>query len=154
MLQLPLSRTNMNLTQFYRHFPTNIDCIKHLESIKWKEGPTCPYCESKRHTRIKGNSRFKCNNCNNSYSVTVGTIFHKTKCDMQKWFLAIYLVSNTKRGITARQLAKEIEVTKDTALYMLVRIRRAFKEYGGFLNSIIDVENGSTSVNDLKLVTI
>jgi orotate phosphoribosyltransferase-like protein len=73
---------------------------------------------------------------------------------MQKWFLAIYLVSNTKRGITARQLAKEIEVTKDTALYMLVRIRRAFKEYGGFLNSIIDVENGSTSVNDLKLVTI
>jgi transposase-like protein len=82
-------------------------------------------------------NRYHCNNCNTSYSVMVGTIFENTKLDFQKWFLAISLVLNSKKGISSRQLAKNIEVTKDTAWYMLKRIRKSMFEFGGFLQGIV-----------------
>ncbi len=85
-------------------------------------------------------NRYHCNQCNRSFSVTVGTIFHKTKCDLRKWFLAISLVLNAKKGISARQLARDIEVTKDTGWYMMMRIRKAFVEYGELLEGIIEVD--------------
>ena len=70
--------------------------------------------------------RYHCNDCLTSYSVTAKSIFHKTKVDLQKWFLAIRLT--VQNEISARQLAKEIEVTKDTACFMVNRIRIANKE--------------------------
>jgi transposase-like protein len=130
----------MNLIQIYKKFPTQQDCLKHLELVRWNNIPKCPYCKSENQTPLKNTSRYHCNNCNTSYSVTVDTIFHKTKADLQKWFLAITLVLNAKKGISARQLARDIEVTKDTAWYMLMRIRRAFKEYGELLEGIIEVD--------------
>ena len=130
----------MNLIQIYKKFPTQHDCLKHLENVRWNNTPKCPYCKSENQTPVKGKPRYHCNNCNTSYSVTVGTIFHKTKADLQKWFLAITLVLNAKKGMSARQLARDIEVTKDTAWYMLMRIRRAFKEYGELLEGIIEVD--------------
>ena len=130
----------MNLIQIYKRFPTPEACIKHLEFVRWHSVPKCPYCQSLNQTPLKGTTRYHCNNCNTSFSVTVGTIFHKTKCDLQKWFLAITLVLNAKKGISARQLGRDIEVTKDTAWYMLMRIRKAFKEYGDLLEGIIEVD--------------
>ncbi len=130
----------MNIIQVYKQFPTQADCIKHLEKVRWNNEPVCPYCKSKKQTSFKTGNRYKCNGCNTSYSVTVQTIFHKTKCDLQKWFLAISLVLNAKKGLSARQLARDIEVTKDTAWYMLMRIRKAFKEYGDLLEGIIEAD--------------
>lgn len=118
----------MNIIQVYKKFPTQADCIKHLEQVRWNNEPTCPYCQSKKQTPLKNTTRYHCNNCNTSFSVTVGTIFHKTRLDLQKWFLAVSLVLNAKKGYSARQLGRDIEVTKDTAWYLFMRIRRAFKE--------------------------
>jgi transposase-like protein len=70
----------------------------------------------------------------------VGTIFENTKLDFQKWFVAISLVLNAKKGISARQLARDIDVTKDTAWFMQMRIRKAFTEYGELLEGIIEVD--------------
>ncbi|MBU0516385.1 MAG: IS1595 family transposase [Proteobacteria bacterium] len=72
--------------------------------------------------------RHHCNNCNTSFSVTVGTIFHRTRLDLQKWFLAVALVLNAKKGISARQLARDLDVNKDTAWSMAMRIRNAMVE--------------------------
>lgn len=130
----------MNIIQIYKRFPTQQDCLNHLEIVQWKGIPVCPYCKSTKQSPLKKGQRYHCNNCNTSYSVTVGTIFHKTKCDLQKWFLAISLVLNAKKGISARQLARDIEVTKDTAWYMNMRIRKAFKEYGELLEGIIEAD--------------
>jgi len=130
----------MNIIQIYKQFPTHKDCIKHLEKVKWHNEPICPYCNSKKFSPLPKESRYHCNNCNTTFSVTVQTIFHNTKCDLQKWFLAISLVLNAKKGISARQLARDIEVTKDTAWFMLMRIRKAFKEYGELLEGIIEVD--------------
>jgi len=130
----------MNIIKVYELFPTQNDCIDHLEKVRWNNKPVCPYCKSTRITSMKKEHRHHCNNCNTSFSVTVGTIFHKTKVDFQKWFVAISLVINAKKGISARQLSRDIEVNKDTAWYMAMRIRRAMNEYGELLQGIIEVD--------------
>ena len=130
----------MNIIQIYKRFPTQQSCIDHLEKVRWNNEPVCPYCKSKNQTKRKGTNRYHCNNCNTSYSVMVGTIFHNTKLDFQKWFLAISLVLNAKKGLSARQLSRDIEVTKDTAWYMLMRIRKAMVEYGNLLQGIVEAD--------------
>jgi transposase-like protein len=128
----------MNIIQVYKQFPTQEDCITHLEKVRWHGKPVCPYCKS---FRVSPNEhRYHCNNCKTGFSVTVGTIFHKTKVDLQKWFLAISLVLNAKKGISARQLARDIEVNKNTGWYMLMRIRKAMREYGDLLEGIIEAD--------------
>lgn len=130
----------MNIIQIYKTFPTQKSCLDHLEAVRWKGKPTCPYCKSQRQTSLKEENRYHCNACNTSYSVTVGTIFHKTKIDFQKWFLAVSLVLNAKKGVSARQLARDIEVNKNTAWFMLMRLRRAMIEHGDLLSGIVEAD--------------
>lgn len=130
----------MNIIQIYKQFPTANDCLKHLENVRWAGKPICPYCKSDRITAMPKEHRHHCNACNTSYSVTVGTIFHKTKVDLQKWFLAVSLVLNAKKGISARQMARDIEVNKNTSWYMLMRIRRAMIDNGELLKNLIECD--------------
>lgn len=130
----------MNIIQVYKQFPTQQDCLKHLEEVRWHGKPTCPYCKSSSSTVLPKESRYHCNRCNTSYSVTVGTIFHKTKVDLQKWFLAVSLVLNAKKGISARQLARDIEVNKNTGWFMLMRARAALRENGELLHGIVEAD--------------
>jgi len=119
----------MNIVSIYKQFPTEADCLAHLESIKWSDGkPICPYCNSARSTPLPKEYRYHCNNCNTTFSVTVGTIFHHTHLPLQKWFLAVSLILNAKKGIAARQLARDLEVNKNTAWYLAMRIRKAMVE--------------------------
>src|SRR4051812_45850915 len=87
---LPLTRTNnkVNIKSVYTHFKTKHACMAHLELVLWNDIPVCPYCRSERCSSIAMEKRYHCNNCNTTFSVTVGTIFHKTKMDLQKWFFA------------------------------------------------------------------
>ncbi|MCK9412124.1 MAG: IS1595 family transposase [Prolixibacteraceae bacterium] len=130
----------MNIVQVYRTFPTQQNCIDYLEKVRWNNKPTCPYCKSENQTPLPKENRYHCNTCNTSFSVMVGTIFENTKLDFQKWFLAISLVLNAKKGISARQLARDIEVTKDTAWLMLMRIRTAMTENCDLLEGIIEAD--------------
>jgi len=130
----------MNIIQIYKKYPTHTDCIKRLEQVKWNNIPVCPYCKSTKQTPVPKESRYHCNSCNKSFSVTVGTIFHNTKLDLQKWFLAVTLVLNAKKGVSSRQLARDIEVTKDTAWRMQMQIRKAFHEYGTLLEGIVEAD--------------
>ncbi|WP_051416591.1 transposase [Asinibacterium sp. OR53] len=125
----------MELEILYNKFKTQEDCIKLLEKILWDDKPKCPYCSSKNKTAMPRESRYHCGNCRSSYSVTARTIFHKTKVDLQKWFVAIPLI--TKDKISARQLAKAIHVTKDTACFMANRIKIANQESPEFIKHFI-----------------
>jgi transposase-like protein len=134
------NQTTMNIVQIYKQFPDHASCIKHLEKVRWNDVPKCPYCGSLKVTPAPKELRYHCNNCNTSFSVTVGTVFHKTKLDLQIWFLAVSLVLNAKKGISARQLARDINVTKDTGWFMLMRLRRALIEYGDLLEGIVEAD--------------
>lgn len=129
----------MNIIQVHKRFPTQKDCIKHLENVRWKGTPQCPYCNATRVSKIPKEQRYRCNNCNTSFSVLVRTIFHKTKIELQKWFLAISLVLNARKGISVRQLAQDIEVNKNTAWLMLMRIRKAMIQQRQLLEGILNI---------------
>ena len=118
----------MDIVKIYECFPTEADCIAYLEKIRWGDIPKCPYCKSEKVTPTPKGKRYHCNNCNTSFSVTVGTIFHHTHLPLQKWFLAICIILNAKKGIAARQLARDLHVNKDTAWRMDMKIREAMSE--------------------------
>ena len=86
----------MNIVEIYKKYPEHRDCLDHLEHVRWNGTPVCPYCNSTNATPMKKEHRHHCNNCNTSFSVTVRTIFHKTKLDLQKWFLGISIILNAQ----------------------------------------------------------
>ncbi|MGD0025656.1 MAG: IS1595 family transposase [Xanthobacteraceae bacterium] len=118
----------MNITRIYQLFPTESDCIRHLEKVRWKGKPCCPYCGSDRTTAAPEEQRHHCNNCNTTFSVTVGTIFHHTHLPLQKWLLAVSIVLNAKKGLSARQLARDLDVNRNTGWRMGMQIRKAMAE--------------------------
>jgi transposase-like protein len=118
----------MNLIQVFEKFPTQDDCIVHLEAVRWHGKPVCPYCKSDRASAMRAERRHHCNNCKTSFSVTIGTIFHHTHLPMQKWFLAVTLVLNAKKGLSARQLGRDLDVNKNTGWRMAMQIREAMEQ--------------------------
>ncbi|MBC8392200.1 MAG: IS1595 family transposase [Deltaproteobacteria bacterium] len=132
----------MNIVEIFRLFPTHNDCIAHLEEVRWDNNPTCPYCKSHKSTPVKDGFRHHCNNCYTSYSVTVGTIFHHTHLPIQKWFLAVTLILNAKKGISARQLARDLDVNKNTAWRISMKIRDAMyeREQRELLTGIVEAD--------------
>ncbi len=118
----------MNITKIYKLFPDEKACIAHLEGVRWGGKPRCVYCQSFNSSAMPNEGRHHCNNCKSSYSVTVGTIFHRTHLPLQKWFLAISLILNARKGISARQLARDIDVNRNTAWRISMQIRKAMSQ--------------------------
>lgn len=119
----------MNIVSIYKKFPTKDDCIAHIEKIKWSGIPFCPYCKSTNTTQMPKEKRYHCNNCNTSFSVTVGTIFHHTHMPIQKWFLAISIILNAKEGSSTRQLSRDLQINKDTAWRISMKIKEAMADH-------------------------
>src|SRR5712691_2667274 len=132
----------MNITRIYELFPTESACIAHLEAVRWKGKPICPYCQSDRATAAPEEQRHHCNNCNTTFSVTVGTIFHQTHLPLQKWLLAVSLVLNAKKGLSARQLARDLDVNKNTGWRMGMQIRKAMaeREQRELLSGVVEMD--------------
>ncbi|MBH8552687.1 transposase [Nostocaceae cyanobacterium CENA357] len=107
---------------------TQEECLEILEQIRWGGQPRCPYCDSTNASPFKRERRYHCNTCFTSYSVTVGTLFHRTHVEMPKWFRVIQLFISQPNRFSVRQLASEICVNKNTASYMLSRLRKAVDE--------------------------
>jgi transposase-like protein len=116
-----------NLKQIYKQLPSQEDCLNFLEKALWDNKPVCPYCTTGTITPLKGEKRYHCNQCNSSFSVTVRTIFHRNRCDLQKWFYALYLLN--QGPMTARELGEKIEVTKDTAWKMMLKSKLWFRDF-------------------------
>ena len=132
----------MNIIEVFERFPAQKDCLQYLEKVRWQNKPTCPYCQSSKQTPLKKEHRYHCNNCNTSFSVTVGTIFHKTHLSIQKWFLAISLILNAKKGISARQIARHLKINRNTAWRISMKIREAMfePEQRGILQGIVEMD--------------
>jgi len=118
---------------------THEEYITLLEQIRWNGKPKCPYCASMSSRKLKNEHRYQCNECFTSYSVTVGTFLQQTHVDLHKWFVAIRLILNSPGGISVRQLAKEIGVNKNTACYMMERVRKAMKEEEELLRNLLEL---------------
>jgi transposase-like protein len=102
----------------------------HLEGIMWPDGPVCPHCKERdRASSIKGGRAglYFCNACREQYTVTVGTVFERSKIPLNKWVLATHLMSASKTGISDHQLHRMLGITYKSAWFMCHRIREAMK---------------------------
>ena len=118
------SESRMTYTEFMRLFPDNEACLDYLKQRFYADGTACPKCaKASRFHRIKGRSAYSCQYCGHHVYPTAGTIFHKSTTSLQLWFWAIYLMSSTRCGISAKQLEREIGVTYKTAHRMFKQIR-------------------------------
>lgn len=106
-------------------FPTEQSCIDHLERLSWNGNPVSPFDASSKVYKCAGN-KYKCKNTGKYFNVRTNTIFDNTKIPLQKWFLALYVFSSHKKGISSHQLAKDISVTQKSAWFLLHRLRYAF----------------------------
>jgi transposase-like protein len=113
------------LEPYYKKFQNQLDCISFLSSVIWNDEPTCPRCGSTKHSQVKSKSAYHCNFCNRTFTVTMQTIFHKSKIDLQKWFYAISIMLHPHENITVRELAEKMEVAKDTAWAIQKKIKSA-----------------------------
>jgi transposase-like protein len=125
----PSSESQMTYSRFLELFPDNDACLEHLKERFFADGTECPKCNkaSKFH-RIKGRSAYSCQFCGHHVYPTAGTIFHKSTVSLQLWFFAVYLMSSTRCGISAKQLEREIGVTYKTAHRMFKQIRSLLAE--------------------------
>jgi transposase-like protein len=104
---------------------------EHLERLRWPQGPFCPHCGSFNATRLEGRKSrpgaVQCNDCRQQFTVTVGTVFERSKVPLNKWLLVNHLMCASKKGISAHQVHRMIGVTYKTAWFMCHRIREAMK---------------------------
>jgi transposase-like protein len=132
----------MNLIEFQAKFGTEEQCRQYLFQTRWPEGFNCPRCNHGECFNIVSRSLYQCKACNYQASVTAGTIFDKTRTPLVKWFLAIYLSAEDKRGISALALKSKIGVAYQTSWMMLHKIRHAMgeREENSFLNGIVELD--------------
>lgn len=119
----------MHLLKIINELKTQEDCITYLEKKRWPDGkPTCVYCKSDKTCRHL--HRWQCQACSKSFSVTVGTIFHHTHLPLQKWLMAIALVADAKKGISSRQLSRNLNLPVKTGYSLIMRIRNTVGNKG------------------------
>lgn len=121
--------SNVNLLSFYDKFKDEQTCRAYLAELRWgKDKTICPHCGSINDSyRYKDGKLFKCKSCQKQFTVRVGTVFEDSMIPLQKWFLAIYLATSLKSGISSIQLSKYLGVTQKTAWFMLHRIRKVIE---------------------------
>ena len=113
------------IASFWKQFPDENACLEFIKNARWPNGITCARCERvTKHFRIAGRKVYSCEFCAAHISPTAHTIFHKSSTPLMSWFYAIYLMSSTRTGISAKQLEREIDVGYKTALRMLAQIRK------------------------------
>ena len=114
-----------NLVQLMRYFSDEKICLEHLKQMRWKDGAYCPHCGCKKVYEFKDGKRYKCADCRKQFTAKVGSIFENTKIPLSKWFIAIYLISSHKKGISSLQLSKDLGITQKNAWFLLHRLRHA-----------------------------
>jgi transposase-like protein len=114
-----------SVLELIKTFPNEQTCIEYLEQIRWDGNPVSPFDENSKVYKCKDN-KYKCKNTGKYFNVRTNTMFDNTKMELQKWFLAIWLVTAHKKGIASTQLARDIDITQKSAWFMLQRIRACF----------------------------
>lgn len=114
-----------SILQLIKAFPNEQVCVDHLEQLRWNGNVISPFDATSKVYKCSGN-KYKCKNTGKYFNVRTATLFDNTKIELQKWFLAIYIETSHKKGISSLQLAKDIDVTQKTAWFMLMRIRACF----------------------------
>src|SRR5207237_4706370 len=125
-----MAKTNRfpnSLTEAIRYFSDKDTALTFLASLRWPKGVTCPACEAKDPGFLKIRRIWKCRDCGRQFSVKLGTIFEDSPIGLDKWLPALWMLANSKNGISSYELARALGVTQKTGWFMLHRIRLAMQ---------------------------
>ncbi|MBA7561150.1 IS1595 family transposase ISPepr2 [subsurface metagenome] len=128
----------MNLIEITNKFPTELDAIKHFEKVRWRKKPKCSYCGSDNIGSRNKDGRFHCKNCNKTFSVTTNTNIHNSRLPLKTWLFAFGVISDAKKGISAKQLERNLGIHYESAWVMYHKIR-----------DLMSIENEGISLDDI-----
>ncbi|HVB08827.1 MAG TPA: IS1595 family transposase, partial [Bacillota bacterium] len=134
----------MSLLEFQQRFPDDDACRAHLVQLRWPKGFRCPRCQHDRGYLLKVRHLYQCSACGYQASVTAGTLLHRSRIPLRKWFWAIYLVTQDKRGVSAWYLSEALPLRYETAWFMLHKIRRAMTDRDDQfrLDGLVEMDDG------------
>ena len=115
----------MTLVDLVDRYGDEDACHEYLAELRWPTGVTCPACGSKSVSYLKKRRQHDCNACRKRFSVRAGTIFQDSKLELRKWFMALYIICQSKKSVSANQLKRMLGVSYKTAWFLCHRIRRA-----------------------------
>jgi len=118
----------MTLTDLTQMFSTDEKCRTLLKKLRWPFGVECVRCKSKRTFEVSTQKKFECVECGHQFSVLTQTIFHDTHLPLETWFMAVLLLCEARKGMSANQVKRTLGVSYKTAWYLCHRIRAAMKE--------------------------
>jgi|SRR3990172_1152843 len=132
-------------------FQNEDNARKYLEAQRWPDGPVCPHCgiEDKAHYKLEGKAHrkglYKCRACRKQFTVTTGTVFERSHIPLHYWVLTAYRMTSSKKGVSALQISRELEIRYATAWFMCHRIREAMRaltptEKAGKNGGVVEVD--------------
>ena len=116
-----------SLHEAIRYFSDKDTALTFLAALRWPKGVTCPACDAKDPGFLKTRRIWKCRECGRQFSVKLGTIFEDSPIGLDKWLPALWMLANSKNGISSYELARALGVTQKTGWFMLHRIRLAMQ---------------------------
>jgi transposase-like protein len=126
----------MNLIEINRKFPNELSCIEYAERIRFGKKPKCAYCGSLLLSKRRADFRHKCLTCDKSTAVTVGTNLHNTRISLLTWVYAVSVITDAKKGMSALQLQRNINVSYPTAFSMYHKIRELMMDENANLEEL------------------
>jgi transposase-like protein len=130
-----------NLVELMQKFNSEDRCREYIEALRWPSGVCCTRCGSLSVSRIIKRHQYDCNDCRYQFSPMAGTVFHDTHLPLTKWFLATYLMCESKKGMSANQLKRTLGVSYKTAWHLCHRIREAMKnDTSEMLRGIVEAD--------------
>ncbi len=114
-----------SIFDFNKHYKTDEDCLQTIAKMRWPQGFICPKCGHGDGYRLGRRRVIECAVCKHQTSITAGTIFHKARVPLLKWFWMIFLVAQDKGGASAMRLAKQLDMHLKTVWNILHKIREA-----------------------------
>ena len=115
-----------SLLEFTERFKTDLDCEEYLASLKWEDGYCCRKCGHKKY-QVRKDLSPTCNICGDTESPTAGTLFHRLKFGLRKAFFICFEMTTTTKGLSASQVARRYEISRQTAHYFMQKVREAMK---------------------------
>jgi transposase-like protein len=116
-----------NLLEATRYFADQDVCVQFVASLRWPDGPVCPTCKGREHSYLTTRRVWKCKSCKRQFSVKVGSIFEDSAIPLDKWLVSIWLIANSKNGISSYELHRAIGITQKSAWFVLHRVRLAMQ---------------------------
>lgn len=132
-------KQEINLISLVERYHDEDACRAYLEELRFPNGVVCPRCGSKGISRVLKRGQYDCNSCRYQFSVTSGTIFHDSHLPLWKWFAAMYLMIEAKKGISANQMKRTLGISYKTAWYLCHRVRSAMND-ANLLKGTIEVD--------------